>query len=262
MGDKIKALVLGDLVGQSGIRALFVNLNALVKKYESQIVILNGENADDGFGITPDIANKLFTMGVDVITSGNHIWQKRAINPLLEKDNRILRPANYHKSVLGKGFRVVQKGPIKFGVLNLIGRVNLALVDCPFTVAKKIINEQKKNCDLILVDFHAESVAEKEALAFYLDGEVAALWGTHTHVQTHDERILPKGSAYISDIGMIGPSSSVIGSDPEISLQRMITQMPLKSQVLETEAIICGASITIDKATKKAISIEPFCLKE
>ena len=262
MADKVKALVLGDLIGHSGMRALFVTLHTLIKKYDADIVILNGENADDGFGITPDIANKLFAMGVDVITSGNHIWQKRAIFPLLEKDPRILRPANYPKGVPGKGFSIVQKKGIKFGVLNLIGRVSLAQVDCPFSVAKKIINEQKKNCDLFLVDFHAESVNEKEALAFFLDGEICALWGTHTHVQTADERILPKGTAYMSDIGMIGPYYSVIGSDPQISIRRMMSQLPLKSQVLDSEAIICGASIEIDIKEKRATNIIPCAIKE
>ena len=256
MPKKIKVLVLGDLIGQPGCRAVFISLSKLIKKYSADVVIVNGENADKGFGIVPELADKMFSAGVDVITSGNHIWQKDYILPYLKQKNNLLRPANYNKKAPGHGSTIIQKKGINIGVINLIGRVNLVSVDCPFQVGKKIVNEIKKNSDIIIVDFHAESVEEKEALSYHLDGFVSLLFGTHTHVQTADERILPKGCAYITDIGMTGPIDSVIGSEPQISIDRVCTQLPLKSIVADNDSVINGIICEIDVDTKKAISIE------
>lgn len=255
MSKKIKALVLGDLIGQPGCRAVFIALPRLIKQHNADFVIVNGENADNGFGITPDIAEQLFKQGVDVITSGNHIWQKDIIYPYLERNDRLLRPANYPKKVMGSGSVIVEKRGVRFGVVNLIGRVQLASVDCPFTVGRKLLNEMKKKSDLILIDFHAESVEEKEALAFHLDGSCALLFGTHTHVQTADERILPKGTAYISDVGMTGPEDSVIGSEPAVSIERVQTQLPIRMQVADNDSIINGIVCEIDTESGKALSI-------
>lgn len=256
MSRTIKALVLGDLIGQPGCRAVFIELNRLIKTHNADLVIVNGENADNGFGITPDIAEKLFSQGVDVITSGNHIWQKDAIYPFLDQNDRILRPANYPKNVPGKGITVVEKKGIRFGVLNLIGRINLVTVDCPFAVGRKQVSELKKQkSDIIIVDFHAEVTEEKEALSHFLDGSVSLVFGTHTHVQTADERILPKGTAYITDVGMTGPLNSVIGSEPAISIERSKTQLPLKMKVADNDTMINGIVCEFDPATGKALSI-------
>jgi len=260
---KISVLVLGDVVGQPGCRALFFKLPGLIKKYKSDLVIVNGENASDGFGILPEEAEKFFSKGVDVITTGNHIWQKREIYPMMEKDNtRIIRPANYPPGVPGRGDVTVDVKGCNVTVLNLLGRVRMGMaVDCPFRKSADFLKKNKKN-KLVIVDFHAEDTMEKEALAWYLDGKVSAVIGTHTHIQTADERILPKGSAYITDIGMTGPENSVIGTKPEISIRRSLTQLPLKMEVAENESTIKGVFITIDAETGKSLSIERVVLKE
>lgn len=258
MSKIVKALMLGDVIGQPGCRALFIALSRIVKENSIDFVVVNGENADNGFGITPEIAERFFDLGVHVITTGNHIWQKDEILPYLNRNSRILRPANYPKKVAGTGFVIVENRGVKYGVLNLIGRINLVNVDCPFVVAKKIINDNKKNCDFILVDFHAESVEEKEALAYFLDGQCAVLVGTHTHVQTADERILPKGTAYLSDLGMTGPVDSVIGSEPQLSIERVLTQLPIKMMVADNDSVVNGVVCTLDCSTGLATKIERF----
>jgi len=256
VGDTIRALVLGDVVGQPGCRALFVGVKDLVKRHGVDLVIVNGENAADGFGMTPDIANHFFKSGVDVITSGNHIWQKREIFPTLQTNDRLLRPENYPTGVPGKGHCLFAVKDIPVLVVNLEGRVNLSPLRCPFSVGKSLVKQFKSKARIIIVDFHAESVEEKEALAIHLDGEVSAVVGTHTHVQTADERILPKGTGFISDIGMIGPSESVIGMRRDTAIQRQLSQMPLKMEVQDTPADIMGVRLEIDASTGKALKIE------
>jgi metallophosphoesterase (TIGR00282 family) len=261
--NKISVLVLGDVVGQPGCRALFFKLPGLIKKYKADLVIVNGENASDGFGILPDIAENFFSKGVDIITTGNHIWQKREIYPLLNKENtRIVRPANYPNGVPGRGDVFVNVKGVDVAVLNLLGRVRMGLpVDCPFRCAQNFLKKNSKN-KVVIIDFHAEDTLEKEALAWYLDGRVSAVVGTHTHVQTADERILPKGTAYITDIGMTGPDDSVIGTKPEISIRRSLTQLPLKMEVADHESSINGVLINIDGDTGKSISIDRIFIKE
>jgi len=254
---EISALVLGDVVGQPGCRALFFKLPGLIKKYKADLVIVNGENASDGFGIMPEDAEKLFSKGVDIITSGNHIWQKKDIYPLMNKDNpAILRPANYPPGVPGKGSATLSIKGEEVTVLNLLGRVRMGMpVDCPFRYSADFLKKQNKS-KVVIVDFHAEDVMEKESLAWYLDGKVSAVVGTHTHVQTADQRILPRGTAYITDIGMTGPKDSVIGTKPEISIERSVTQLPLKVEVAENESVIHGVHLLIDSETGKSRSIE------
>ncbi len=255
MGERIRALMLGDVVGQPGCRALFVGLSRLVKNTASDIVIVNGENAADGFGMTPDIAERFHKSGVHVITSGNHIWQKREIFPTLQTDDKLLRPENYPQGVPGKGYCLTAARDVPVLVINLEGRVNLSPLRCPFAVGKSLVKQFRSKAKVILVDFHAESVEEKEALALYLDGEVSAVIGTHTHVQTADERILPRGTGYITDIGMIGPSGSVIGMKKETAIARNLSQMPLKLEVQDSPAEIMGVLLEIDAATGKTVSI-------
>lgn len=260
---KISALVLGDVVGQPGCRALFFKLPGLKKKYKADLVIVNGENAADGFGILPEDAEKIFAGGVDVITSGNHIWQKRNIYQMMSKDHAaIIRPANYPPGVPGKGSVSLNIKGYDVTVLNLLGRVRMGLpVDCPFRYSTDFLKKKNKS-KIIIVDFHAEDVMEKEALATYLDGKVSAVTGTHTHIQTADERILPGGTAYISDIGMTGPIDSVIGTKPGISIERALTQLPLKMEVAENEAQIQGVHLEIDCETGKTLKIERIVQRE
>jgi len=254
--ESLVLLILGDIVGKSGCRAIFTGLTKIKQKNKVDVVIANGENASEGKGITPEDAEDLYKSGVDVITSGNHIWQKKEILKNLESDSRLLRPENYPVGVPGRGHCVIRVKDVTVGVCNLEGRVYLSNIRCPFKVGRDTVTRMQKDTKIIVVDFHAESPEEKEALALYLDGSVSAVVGTHTHVQTADERILPKGTGYITDIGMTGPQDSCIGMDSGIALKRGLTQMPLKMEVANTAAKIHGVCISVDTATGKTCSIE------
>lgn len=251
----LNALMLGDVCGQPGMRALFVSLGNLVKECKADIVVVNGENAADGFGLSVDQMNQLFTLGVDVITSGNHIWQQEDLRPYLDSEARLLRPANYPDGVPGHGMAVVitKKGDVV--VLNLQGRQQMPVIDSPFKVADSLVRKAKQKSQVILVDFHAEQTDEKESLAFYLDGKVSAVIGTHTHVQTADEKILPQGTAYLTDMGMCGPRNSVIGSDPSVAIEKQLTQMPLKNPISDEPPMINGVLLSIDTGNGKTLSI-------
>lgn len=256
MPDKLTALILGDIYGTPGIRALFAGLSSLRQHHKADFIIVNGENAADGLGIYTSQAEQLFSLGVDAITSGNHIWHRKEIERVLSSEQPIVRPANYPAGAPGKGFTTFQVKNFTVGVLNLQGREHMRPIDCPFRTGREIARKLHEKTKIIIVDFHAESPEEKESLAFYLDGQVSALIGTHTHVQTADEKILPKGTAYISDIGMTGPGDSVIGSSKEISIQRSLSQMPLKMEVSENTAVIEGVKIEIDAESGHALSIQ------
>ncbi len=261
MPDKITALLLGDVFGTPGVRALFTGLSSLRKTHKADIIIVNGENAAEGLGISEQIANQLFSAGVDVITSGNHIWHQREILKMLDSDQPLLRPANYPPGTPGKGSVVVNVKSVPVAVMNLQGREHMRPVDCPFRTGKELARKLQSQTKVIITDFHAESPEEKESLAFYLDGQISALIGTHTHIQTADEKILPQGCAYITDMGMTGPDDSVIGSAKEISIQRSLSQMPLKMEVSNTQALIQGVKLEIDVQTGKALKIERFSQK-
>jgi hypothetical protein len=255
-GNIITALMLGDVCGQPGMRALFTGLGQLIKDYHSDFVIVNGENAAAGFGLNEEQKRQLYTLGVDVITSGNHIWQQEDLTQSLINDPNLLRPLNYAPKVIGHGTTVVEKKGKKIAVMNLQGRVTLPATDCPFRIGADAVRDLKNKTHVILVDFHAESPEEKKSLAFYLDGSVSAVVGTHTHVQTADELILPHGTGYITDLGLCGPSESVIGSDPAISIEKQKTQMPLRTKIADSAPMICGVCLKINSATGKCISIE------
>ncbi len=257
MADKrtLTALLLGDVLGQPGCRALFIGLPQLIKQYRADIIVVNGENAEHGFGLTDELARQFFSLGVHAITSGNHIWQREEFRATLEQDERILRPANYPSSAPGHGSVILDIRGVKVGVINVQGRMNMGPLDCPFQVASSLVERMKKSTGAILIDFHAELPQEKEALAHHLDGKVSAVVGTHTHVQTLDERILPKGTAYITDMGMCGPLDSVIGSDPMIAIKRQMTQVPYRNEIVDAPAHLQGVVVTIDVSTKKALSI-------
>ncbi len=251
-------LLLGDVCGQPGSRALFLGLHTLVKDYRADMVVVNGENAAGGFGLNTELMNQFFSLGVTVITSGNHIWQQDDLRPMLDSEKRLLRPANYPPAAPGHGSVVVEVKGHKVGVLNLQGRQSLPTIDCPFRVGAEQVAKLRKQTPVILVDFHAESPEEKEALALHFDGKVSAVVGTHTHVQTADEKILPQKTAYITDLGLCGPGESVIGSKSEISIERQLTQMPLRSEIADTAPLLQGVCLTVDVKNGHALSIERF----
>ena len=250
--------MIGDVSGSAGMGALFLGLSSLVRDERIDFVVINGENAAGGFGITINDYQALKRLGADVITSGNHIWQKEEIYDVLEKNDDILRPLNYPDPCIGQGYTVRKKGNFTFAVINAQGRMMMAPIDDPVKRVDKIIRDIRKETSLIFVDFHAEDTLEKEAFAFALDGKVTAVAGTHTHVQTADEKILPGGTAYITDIGITGVTDAVIGSDPQKSIERQLTQLPIKSEVAEGEAHIQGVIIEADAVSGKAVSIKRF----
>ena len=258
MSDTIRVMMLGDVTGSSGMGALFLGLSSIVKEKKVSFVIVNGENAASGYGITIENYNDMKKMGIDVITSGNHIWQKNDIFPILEKNDDILRPINYPEPCVGTGYTLKECGDVQIGVINGQGRVDMYDVDDPFKKVEMAVERLRKKTPLIFVDFHAESSDEKEALAFYLDGRVSAVVGTHTHVQTADERILPNGSAYITDLGLTGDTNGVIGFKASLSIERQLTQIPFKSEVSDDKGSIQGVVIECDKKNGKALSIERF----
>ncbi len=254
----IKIAVFGDLVGVTGRDLLKRHLPSLKKQYAFDVVIVNGENCAHGKGITPAIAQDLHALGVAVITSGNHIWDKKEIIPYIATTDRLLRPLNYPSGCPGVGAVIIEHDGIKIGIINTLGRVFMNVhPDCPFQTTHKMVSEMRSRADIIIVDFHAETTSEKLGLAYYLDGTISALVGTHTHVQTADERILPGGTAYITDIGMTGSLNSMLGVTNEPLLHKFLTQMPVQHIVAKNQPyIISGAVISIDRETKQTVSIE------
>jgi len=208
------------------------SLPGLRDEYNADFVIVNGENAAAGYGVTAGVVTELMDAGADCITTGNHVWAHREAGDLLERNDKVLRPANYPPDSPGLGANVYRtQGDQKVGVINLLGRVFMDAADCPFRVGRGLVEQVADDCDAILVDFHAEATSEKAAMAFYLDGLVTAVMGTHTHVQTADEQILPKGTAFISDVGMTGPAGTIIGVKPEIVIRRFLSGMPVRFEV-------------------------------
>ncbi len=258
MSKTINALILGDVYGKPGFRAVYTGLKNLIKEKRADFVVVNGENAEEGFGITPLTAGQIISAGADVITSGNHVWQHKEIYPLLESTDPLLRPANYPAEAPGKGYVIVEKKGVRIGVVNLQGRLSMMPIDCPFHVGMSLVKKLQSRTDIIIVDFHAESSEEKEALALYLDGRVSVVVGTHTHVQTADDRILENGTGYLTDLGMCGPDLSVIGSSADISVRRFLTQLPLKIEVADSAAVISGIVAKIDVKSGKTLHIERF----
>lgn len=256
-GDAVKLLFVGDVVGRAGRRMLAEQLDRLVDHHFIDLVVANGENAAAGYGLTATVLKELFAAGVDVVTSGNHIWDKKEINPVLEKERRLLRPANYPPGLPGRGSGVFETpAGIKVGVLNLEGRVFMKNLDCPFRSADPLVAELKQITPIVLVDFHAEATSEKQALGFYLDGRVSAVIGTHTHVQTADERVLPGGTGYLTDAGMTGSREAVIGNQVEQALDRFLTQLPVKLEVAKKDPFLCGVILTINEDSGGCETIE------
>ena len=252
----MKILAIGDLVGSAGIRKLKNELSKIIESKDIDFVIVNGENAAEGMGMTENNFKDIISEKVDVITMGNHTWGKKDIFKFIDHP-KIFRPANYTKGVVGKGYNIYTCKNKKIAVINLIGRVAMnVLPENPFIVAKELVENLKDKVDIIMIDFHAEATAEKIALSYYLDGKVTAIFGTHTHVQTADEEILEKGTAYITDIGMTGPKHSVIGMDVAASVKRFETTLPEKYKIAGGESKLNGVIFHIDDNTNKVINIE------
>jgi len=243
-------LAIGDVIGKPGRKALNQLLPSLRRQYGIDLVIVNGENAAGGIGLTLDTAGEMLDAGTDVLTSGNHIWMHREIYPYLDSDMPILRPLNYPPGVPGRGYLVIGK----VAVVNIIGRVFVGDFDCPFRAMDTLLSELEEK--IIIVDFHAEATSEKVAMGRYLDGRVSAVVGTHTHVGTTDAQILPRGTAYVSDIGMTGPLDSVIGDDTDAAIQRFLTSMPHRLSVGRGKTALNGILVKVDDDTGKALSIE------
>jgi hypothetical protein len=253
----MKVLFIGDIVGEPGRRAIKELVPKIVKREKIDFIVANGENAAGGSGITPMLADELLGYNIDVITSGDHIWKRKEIVERLSEDARILRPANYPREAPGSGSTVVQsKSGVDVGVINIQGRVFMQAIEDPFRVVKSEVDKIKNKARVIIVDVHAEATSEKMALGWLLDGSVSAVIGTHTHVQTADEKILPKGTAFLTDAGMTGPFDSVIGRNKEQILTRFMTQMPTKFEMAEGDIQLHGAIIEVDEKTGKASSIK------
>ncbi len=241
----MRILFIGDIVGPPGRQMVARHLKPLVAEHAADVVLANAENAAGGFGITPSIGEELFALGVDVLTSGNHVWDKKEAEAYLAAEVRLLRPANYPEEAPGRGVHILRKGDWLIGILNLQGRAFLPPIDCPFRTADREIAELRRVTDVIVVDFHAEATAEKQAFGWYVDGRVSAVVGTHTHIQTADERLLPQRTAYITDVGMTGPRDSVIGIRREEAIQRFLTQMPRRFTVAGGPAQLSAALLDV-----------------
>ncbi len=259
----MNVLCIGDVVGKAGRRALEELLPVIKEEYKIDYTITNAENAAGGAGLTPRIAGQLFRAGCDFLTLGDHTWDKHELIEYLQEDNNVIRPANFPEGTPGKGWAIVEVNGQKIGIVNLLGRVFMRYnVDCPFRALKRIVEEIKKETNIIFVDFHAETTSEKVAAGHFSDGEVTALFGTHTHIQTADDKILPKGTAYLTDLGMTGPYDSVIGQNKEKILQRFLTGLPVRFEVAEGDPWLHGIVVKVDTQTglaKKITRIQRRC---
>jgi len=258
MKSQIKVLFFADLVGKPGRFVVSQMCKSLKEKYEVDYVIANIENAAGGFGITPEMSRKIFSYGVDCQTSGNHIWDRMDILKYLDEQPKLLRPANYPPGCPGHGRYIADVNGVKIGVLNLMGRTYMKDVDCPFRVADKELGIIREQTDIVIIDFHAEVTSEKQAMAYYLDGRVSAVIGTHTHVQTADETVSERGTAYITDVGMTGPHDSILGMAKVPSLDRFLTAMPKRFTCAKDDIKISGVLLTISASDGAAEGIERF----
>ncbi|MBI2155657.1 MAG: TIGR00282 family metallophosphoesterase [Candidatus Rokubacteria bacterium] len=248
-------LMVGDVFGEPGRAALARLLPRLRQEHAIDFCVVNVENAAGGFGVTPPMARLFLEQGADVMTSGNHVWDKKEIVEYIAKENLLLRPANFPAGTPGAGSITVKCGPHKIAVLNLMGRVFMLPIDCPFQKADEVVPELRKDTPIVLVDMHCEATSESQAMGWYLDGRVSAVVGTHRHVQTADERVLPGGTAYITDLGMTGPTEGVIGVDRHLILQKFLSQMPVRFEPAKGPAALHGVVIVVDPDTGRASDI-------
>lgn len=248
--------MIGDVIGKVGRAVVARVLPTLKQEREIDFVIANAENAAGGFGLTHKVAEDLFSSGIDALTGGNHSWNKKEIYELLEKEKRVLRPLNYPSGVPGEGFTILRQKTKTLGVINLCGRIYLDPIDCPFKSIEERLDKIREEVPNILVDIHAEATSEKVAMGYFLDGKVSAVIGTHTHVQTADEKILPGGTAYLTDVGMTGPVDSVIGMKKDVALKRFLARLPFRLDVANGKGQFCAVLIQIDPESGRANRIE------
>lgn len=260
--DSINILFIGDIIGKPGLSLVQTWLPGLISKYKADFVIANGENIADGKGCTAKEGKALFDLGVHVITGGNHTWDKHQSQDYLKAEPRSLRPLNYPRGTYGNGYYIAETDKGKVAVINLQGRTFMASIDCPFRTAEWILQKISSETKVIVIDFHAEATAEKMAMAHFLDGKISALIGTHTHVQTADERIFPNGTGFITDVGMSGPYESVIGMKVQAAVNRFIYQTPQKYETAQDDVHICGMFLKIDVSTGKTLEIERIIFPE
>lgn len=261
--DPVPILFIGDIFGKAGRQAVKRYLSPLKKNYSLAVVVANVENASGGIGITPGVAQDMFAVGIDVLTSGNHVWRYKEVQPMLDGSAHFLRPANYPKGAPGRGFTIlVMNSGIRVGVFNLQGRVFMSALDCPFRTADALLEQVVlgRDVDILLVDFHAEATSEKMAMAYHLDGRVSAVLGTHTHVPTADHRILPGGTGFVSDVGMTGCYDSVIGMTVASVMPTFLLGLPQRFQPEEKAGTLCGVVTTMDPNTGVCVQIEPVRL--
>lgn len=255
----MRILFLGDVVGRPGRRAIKDDLRRIREEIGADLVFVNGENASGGYGLTSKHAKQLFSAGVDGITGGNHIWKYKDLYSMLDKDGRVLRPHNYASHLPGSGVRVFEKkGLPPVAVINIIGRTFMPPIDCPFAAAESILDELSADIPVQIVDFHAEATGEKIAMGYFLEGKVSAVVGTHTHVQTNDAKVLPGGTAYLTDLGMCGAVDSCLGMKPEIILDRYLTGLPRQLEAASGPGILQGAIFDIEDTTGRAVSIAAY----
>lgn len=257
----MRILLIGDIVGRPGKHACSQVIPKLVRERGVEFVVANAENASDGSGLTPAMFHKLRHYGVDACTMGDHIYRRREIMPLLESEARIVRPANYPPEAIGHEVAIVEaRNGVRVAVVSLLGRTYMNVrADCPFHAADRVLAQISHQVKTIVVDMHAETTSEKVAMGWYLDGRVSAVFGTHTHVQTADERILPKGTAYISDLGMTGPYDSILGRDKQAVIRSLVSNMPFPYHVATDDTRLCGAIVDVNTDTGLAQAIERVC---
>lgn len=258
----MRIFFIGDIFGSPGRKVLADHLQDIVSNRSIDLVLANGENAAAGFGITPRLAEELLALGIEALTTGNHVWDRKEILEYFPRQPRLVRAANYPAGAPGAGMFVGRsRAGVDYAVLHLQGRIYMPALDCPFRVADEQLSRLPADCRIRIVDMHAEATSEKQAMGWYLDGRVTAVIGTHTHVPTADERVLPGGAAFITDVGMTGPYESVIGVDKEIAVGKFLNQMPVRFTPASGDVRLAGVIIEADEATGRAQSIERFELK-
>lgn len=250
MAETLNILTIGDIVGKPGRELLRIKLADLASKLNADFIIVNGENASGGKNISPKNANEMLSYGVHLITTGNHVWHNKKILDVLDIESRLIRPANYPEGVPGKGFFITNVNGISVCTINLIGRINLITVDCPFRKFDDIYTRIHHDVDIIVVDFHAETTSEKRAFGWYVDGRASCVFGTHTHVQTADDEILPRGTGYITDVGMTGSFNSVIGMDKDRAIKNFLLRTSIPLEVASGDDRINGALFTVHRSGK------------
>ncbi|MEG6586427.1 TIGR00282 family metallophosphoesterase [Dendrosporobacter sp. 1207_IL3150] len=251
----MKILIIGDICGSPGRKAAAHFIPLLQKEHSVDLTIANGENAAGGVGITASVFDELLSYNIDIVTSGNHIWDKKEIFNFIDGESRLIRPANYPPGTPGLGYCFFDKDGIRIAIINLAGRAFMPPIDCPFREIDNILEKVKSQADIIIVDFHAEATSEKMALGWYLDGRVSCIVGTHTHIQTSDERILPNGTAYITDLGMVGPWNSVLGVEKDLIIKKFLTGLPVKFNLADGPTVFSAVLLTVNVDTGKAESI-------